>query len=85
MLMFCMHRSIVLNLSTPCRNDPYLSRLPVSVINSWYQREGYIKSMADLISKELDRFSVPAQVCLVNPSTNLEIYIFFFMQMNLLV
>ncbi|KAL6208002.1 hypothetical protein ACLB2K_018954 [Fragaria x ananassa] len=44
------------------RNDPYLSRLPVSVINSWYQREGYIKSMADLISKELDRFSEPAQV-----------------------
>ncbi|PRQ24450.1 putative protoporphyrin ferrochelatase [Rosa chinensis] len=44
------------------RNDPYLSRLPVSVINSWYQREGYIKSMADLISKELESFSEPAQV-----------------------
>ncbi|XP_050367074.1 ferrochelatase-1, chloroplastic/mitochondrial-like isoform X2 [Argentina anserina] len=44
------------------RNDPYLSMLPVSVINSWYQREGYIKSMADLISKELEKFSEPAQV-----------------------
>ncbi|XP_062023165.1 ferrochelatase-1, chloroplastic/mitochondrial-like [Rosa rugosa] len=44
------------------RNDPYLSRLPVSVINSWYQREGYIKSMADLISKEIESFSEPAQV-----------------------
>ncbi|CAN6539702.1 unnamed protein product [Malus baccata var. baccata] len=44
------------------RKDAYLSRMPVSIINSWYQREGYIKSMADLISKELESFSEPAEV-----------------------
>ncbi|XP_057958193.1 ferrochelatase-2, chloroplastic [Malania oleifera] len=44
------------------REDPYLSRLPVSIIQSWYQREGYIKSMADLIEKELESFSKPDEV-----------------------
>lgn len=39
------------------RNDALLSRLPVAIIQSWYQREGYIKSMADLIEKELQIFS----------------------------
>ncbi|KAJ0078533.1 hypothetical protein Patl1_24301 [Pistacia atlantica] len=29
---------------------------------SWYQREGYIKSMADLIQKELEKFSNPEEV-----------------------
>lgn len=53
-------------MSPSCRNDPYLSGVPVSVINSWYQREGYIKSMADLISKELESFSEPAQVLLMS-------------------
>ncbi|XP_061374900.1 ferrochelatase-2, chloroplastic isoform X2 [Gastrolobium bilobum] len=43
------------------REDAYLSRLPVSIINSWYQREGYIKSMADLIEKELRSFSEPKE------------------------
>ncbi|KAG6414546.1 hypothetical protein SASPL_121918 [Salvia splendens] len=33
------------------RNDEYLSGVPVAIIQSWYQREGYIKSMADLIEK----------------------------------
>ncbi|MCI13828.1 ferrochelatase, partial [Trifolium medium] len=41
--------------------DDYLSRLPVSIINSWYQREGYLKSMADLIEKELQSFSEPME------------------------
>ncbi|CAN1299937.1 Ferrochelatase-2, chloroplastic [Linum perenne] len=27
------------------REDAYLSRLPVSIIQSWYQRQGYVKSM----------------------------------------
>ncbi|KAJ7958336.1 Ferrochelatase [Quillaja saponaria] len=44
------------------REDAYLSRLPVSIINSWYQREGYIKSMADLIEKELNNFAEPKEV-----------------------
>lgn len=44
------------------REDSYLSRLPVSIIKSWYQREGYIKSMADLIETELQIFSKPEEV-----------------------
>ncbi|GMY28844.1 ferrochelatase-2, chloroplastic-like isoform X2 [Fagus crenata] len=44
------------------REDAYLSQLPVSIIKSWYQREGYIKSMADLIEKELATFSKPDEV-----------------------
>ncbi|XP_027353534.1 ferrochelatase-2, chloroplastic-like [Abrus precatorius] len=44
------------------REDAYLCRLPVSIINSWYQRKGYIKSMADLIEKELESFSEPKVV-----------------------
>jgi ferrochelatase len=43
------------------RNDAYLSRLPVAIIQSWYQREGYIKSMADLIEKELEIFPNPEE------------------------
>ncbi|XVE97653.1 hypothetical protein REPUB_Repub03eG0037400 [Reevesia pubescens] len=42
--------------------DAYLSRLPVSVILSWYQRQGYIRSMADLIEKELGTFAKPDEV-----------------------
>lgn len=49
-------------LNSLFRKDAYLSRLPVAVIKSWYQREGYIKSMADLIAKELETFSQPAEV-----------------------
>ncbi|KAF2304359.1 hypothetical protein GH714_030442 [Hevea brasiliensis] len=30
---------------------------------SWYQREGYIRAMADLIEKELEQFSKPEEVC----------------------
>ncbi|KAL9443268.1 hypothetical protein AB3S75_016597 [Citrus x aurantiifolia] len=44
------------------REDAYLSRLPVSIIRSWYQREGYINSMADLIQKELEKFQKPEEV-----------------------
>ncbi|KAK8513643.1 hypothetical protein V6N13_002374 [Hibiscus sabdariffa] len=42
--------------------DAYLSRLPVSVILSWYQRQGYIRSMADLIEIELAKFAKPEEV-----------------------
>ncbi|KMT15993.1 hypothetical protein BVRB_3g051760 [Beta vulgaris subsp. vulgaris] len=44
------------------RTDAYLSRMPVAIIRSWYQREGYVKSMADLIEKELQSFSIPDEV-----------------------
>lgn len=44
------------------RDDKILSRLPVAIIQSWYQREGYVKSMADLIEKELQSFGSPEEV-----------------------
>lgn len=44
------------------REDAYLSNLPVAIIRSWYRREGYVKSMADLIEKELQSFSNPNEV-----------------------
>ncbi|KAL2940195.1 Ferrochelatase-2 chloroplastic [Bienertia sinuspersici] len=46
-------------LQTMFRKDAYLSRLPCAIIRSWYQREGYVKSMADLIEKELHAHGVP--------------------------
>lgn len=49
-------------LQSRFRNDAYLSRLPVAIIQSWYQREGYVKSMADLIENELQNFSEPPEV-----------------------
>ncbi|XP_028083432.1 ferrochelatase-2, chloroplastic-like [Camellia sinensis] len=49
-------------LQTIFREDAYLSRMPISIIQSWCQREGYIKSMADLIEKELESFSTPKEV-----------------------
>ncbi|XP_031398512.1 ferrochelatase-2, chloroplastic [Punica granatum] len=48
-------------LENAFREDAYLSRLPVSIIQYWYQRPGYIKSMADLIQKELETFSKPKE------------------------
>jgi len=44
------------------REDAYFEGLPISIIESWYQREGYIKSMADLIEKELLSFPKPEEV-----------------------
>lgn len=42
--------------------DHYLARLPVSIIEAWYDRAGYINSMADLIAKELTTFSNSEEV-----------------------
>ncbi|KAD6453869.1 hypothetical protein E3N88_08575 [Mikania micrantha] len=44
------------------REDKILSRLPVAIIQSWYQRGGYVKSMADLIEKELQNFASTEEV-----------------------
>ncbi|KAH6756332.1 hypothetical protein C2S51_038918 [Perilla frutescens var. frutescens] len=44
------------------RSDTQLSRLPVAIIQSWYQRQGYINSMADLIEEELKNFQNPKEV-----------------------
>ncbi|EOX94121.1 Ferrochelatase 2 isoform 2 [Theobroma cacao] len=41
------------------RDDEYLVNMRHTVIPSWYQREGYIKSMANLIEKELQKFDLP--------------------------
>lgn len=44
------------------REDEYLVNMQHTVIPSWYQREGYIKAMADLIEKELGNFDSPDKV-----------------------
>ncbi|KAH7668442.1 Ferrochelatase protein [Dioscorea alata] len=44
------------------REDAHFAQLPISIIESWYQREGYIKSMADLIENELSKFVNPQEV-----------------------
>jgi ferrochelatase len=33
-----------------------------TVLPSWYQREGYIKAMSNLIEKELKSFDCPKEV-----------------------
>lgn len=47
------------------REDEYLVNMQHTVIPSWYQREGYIKAMADLIEKELEKFDNPEKVLYV--------------------
>lgn len=42
--------------------DEYLVKMPNAIISSWYQRQGYIKAMANLIEKELQRFASPDKV-----------------------
>ncbi|RWW24662.1 hypothetical protein GW17_00011043 [Ensete ventricosum] len=49
-------------LQSIIREDAYFASLPISIIESWYQREGYVKSMADLIENELLSFSKPEEV-----------------------
>ncbi|KAL3529899.1 hypothetical protein ACH5RR_009221, partial [Cinchona calisaya] len=44
------------------REDEYLINMQHTVIPSWYQREGYVKAMADLIEKELQKFDCPEEV-----------------------
>ncbi|GAB2211420.1 hypothetical protein Droror1_Dr00024733 [Drosera rotundifolia] len=44
------------------RDDEYLVNMQHTVIPSWYQREGYIKAMVDLIEKELAKFDCPEEV-----------------------
>ncbi|KAF3788490.1 Ferrochelatase-2 [Nymphaea thermarum] len=44
------------------REDEYLVNMQHTVIPSWYQREGYIKAMANLIEKELQNFESPGEV-----------------------
>ncbi|XP_047170721.1 ferrochelatase-2, chloroplastic-like isoform X2 [Vigna umbellata] len=44
------------------RDDEYLVNMQHTVIPSWYQREGYIKAMANLIEKELKSFDCPEEV-----------------------
>ncbi|POO03019.1 Ferrochelatase [Trema orientale] len=46
------------------REDEYLVNMQHTVIPSWYQRDGYIKAMANLIEKELNNFDSP-QKCVI--------------------
>lgn len=53
-----------------CREDEYLVNMQHTVIPSWFQREGYVQSMANLIQEELKKFEEPDKVCTV-PSLSL--------------
>lgn len=44
------------------REDEYLVKMQHTVIPSWYQREGYINAMANLIEKEMKGFDCPEKV-----------------------
>ncbi|GAV65030.1 Ferrochelatase domain-containing protein [Cephalotus follicularis] len=44
------------------REDEYLVNMQHTVIPSWYQREGYVKAMANLIQKEIENFDNPEKV-----------------------
>ncbi|CAL1381110.1 unnamed protein product [Linum trigynum] len=44
------------------REDEYLVNMQHTVIPSWYQREGYITAMANLIEKEVLKFENPDKV-----------------------
>eukprot|EP00955_Chlamydomonas_euryale_P040422 351690-Chlamydomonas_euryale.AAC.2 len=41
------------------RDDPVMSRLRHTVIPSWYQRQGYVGAMVDLMEGELQKFADP--------------------------
>ncbi|KAE9449740.1 hypothetical protein C3L33_18360, partial [Rhododendron williamsianum] len=53
---------LVSQISTNIWEDEYLVNMQHTVIPSWYQREGYIKAMADLIAKELGSFDCPDKI-----------------------
>jgi ferrochelatase len=44
------------------REDEYLVNMQHTVIPSWYQREGYVQAMANLIEKEVYKFEKPEEV-----------------------
>ena len=39
--------------------DPQLKKIEYTLIPSWYDNQGYLNAMADLIAKELDKFEQP--------------------------
>ncbi|KAI5075213.1 hypothetical protein GOP47_0009289 [Adiantum capillus-veneris] len=47
------------------RKDQYLASLQHSMIPLWYQREGYVQAMADLVGKELDTFKETNEICVL--------------------
>lgn len=44
------------------REDEYLVNMQHTVIPSWYNRNGYVQSMATLIEKEIAKFEKPEEV-----------------------
>lgn len=60
-----MHQPRLLTLFFPTvvgREDEYLVNMQHTVIPSWYNRNGYVQSMATLIEKELAKFEKPEEV-----------------------
>lgn len=43
------------------KSDPELQKINYTVIPSWYERPGYIESMADLVRQELDHCTSPQE------------------------
>ena len=41
------------------QKDPQLQKIKYTIIPSWYDDEGYLKAMADLIAQELQKFEQP--------------------------
>ncbi len=41
------------------QDDPQFKRLPIRCIRSWYDHPGYLRSMAELIAKEVNQSEVP--------------------------
>jgi protoporphyrin/coproporphyrin ferrochelatase len=44
------------------QEDPKLQRIEYTVIPSWHKQPGYLQSMAELISQEIDQFANPDEV-----------------------
>ncbi len=43
------------------QEDPELQKIKYTLVPSWYDNQGYLDAMADLIGKELDKFENPEQ------------------------
>lgn len=44
------------------QKDPALQKIDYTLVQSWYDRPGYLEAMAQLIAQELDQFPNPDQV-----------------------
>ena len=56
-------------------NDPKLQQLPHTVIASWYQRQGYVTAMADLIQQSLQQFQEQVSSSANSSSQSRNVYV----------